>query len=67
MAVNVSVHDVTKVEVQKTTLTRENGERWFVTKEIIVTDDSDKEVLKVTLFADDVEEILFNEKDEEVL
>ena len=64
MAVNVSLHDVTKVEVRKNTLTRENGETWFVTKEIIVTDDSNKEVLKVTLFADGDKEIVFNEIEE---
>jgi len=54
MAVNVNLHDVT----------RENGDTWFVTKEIIVTDDSDKEVLKVTLFADGDNEIVFNEIEE---
>lgn len=60
MAVNIDLHRVTNVTVEESKMDRDDGTTWFVTKNIIIKDDSDQSVLKVTLFADDFDQLKFN-------
>jgi hypothetical protein len=60
MAVNIDLHRVTNVTVEESKMDRDDGTTWFVTKNIIIKDDSDEAVLKVTLFADDFDQLKFN-------
>lgn len=60
MAVNIDLHRVTNVTVEESKMDRDDGTPWFVTKNIIIKDDSDQAVLKVTLFAEDFDQLKFN-------
>lgn len=64
MAVDINLHRVTNVVVEETKMDRDDGKTWFVTKNIIVKDDSDETVLKLTLFADDFDKLKFNKLQE---
>ena len=60
MAVDINLHRVTNVVVEESKMDRDDGTKWFVTKNIIVKDDSDEAVLKLTLFAEDFNKLKFN-------
>jgi hypothetical protein len=60
MAVYINLHRVTNVIVEESKMDRDDGTTWFVTKNIIVKDDSDEEVFKLTLFAEDFDQLKFN-------
>lgn len=60
MAVDINLHRVTNVVVEESKMDRDDGTTWFVTKNIIVKDDSDEAVLKLTLFAEDFNKLKFN-------
>ena len=50
--------------VQKHTHDYESGDRWFVTKDIIVIDDSGNEVLKLSLFGESFDQLKFKKPEE---
>jgi hypothetical protein len=64
MAVDINLHRVTDVIVQKHTHDYESGDRWFVTKDIIVIDDSGNEVLKLSLFGENFDQLKFKKPEE---
>tara|TARA_R100000234_G_C4854452_1_gene116578 strand:- start:125 stop:364 length:240 start_codon:yes stop_codon:yes gene_type:complete len=64
MAVNINLHNVKNVVVKKETHDYETGERWFVTKDIIVVDDEGNEILNLSLFGDDFDDLRFQSQAE---
>jgi len=64
MAVDINLHRVTDVIVKKHTHDYESGDRWFVTKDIIVIDDSGNEVLKLSLFGESFDQLKFKKPEE---
>jgi hypothetical protein len=62
--VDINLHRVKNVIVQKHTHDYENGERWFVTKDIIVVDNNGDEILKLSLFGDDFDDLRFQSQAE---
>ena len=64
MSVDINLHRVTNVIVQQHTHDRADGERWFVTKDIIVIDENGNESLKLSLFGESVEDLRFQSQAE---
>ena len=64
MAVDINLHNVKNVVVQKHTHDYLDGERWFVTKDIIVVDKNGDEILKLSLFGDDFDDLRFQSQAE---
>jgi hypothetical protein len=64
MSVDINLHRVTNVIVQQHTHDRADGERWFVTKDIIVIDKNGNEILKLSLFGESVEDLRFQSQAE---
>jgi hypothetical protein len=64
MSVDINLHRVTNVTVQEHKHARADGKQWFVTKDIIVIDDSGKEVLKLSLFGENLKQLKFKKPEE---
>lgn len=62
--VDINLHRVKNVIVQKHTHDYEDGKRWFVTKDIIVVDKDGNEILKLSLFGDDFDDVRFQSQAE---
>ena len=64
MVPEINIHNVTDVIVRQHKVDRENGDTWFVTKDILVVDESGKGVIKLTLFGDDFRVVRFQSQAE---
>ena len=62
--VDINLHRVKNVIVQKHTHDYEDGERWFVTKDIIVVDDEGNEILTLSLFGENFDDLRFQSQAE---
>ena len=62
--VNINLHSVKNVIVKKHTHDYESGDRWFVTKDIIVIDDEGTEILTLSLFGENFDDIRFQSQAE---
>jgi|TARA_R100000084_G_C4633689_1_gene139821 hypothetical protein len=64
MAVDINLHNVTNVVVKQFSHDYENGDRWFVTKEIIIIDEEGNESLKLQLFGKNFNDLRFQSQAE---
>ena len=64
MAAEINVHDVTNVVVKQFSHNYENGDRWFVTKEIIIKDEKGNELLTLKLFGENFNDLRFQSQAE---
>jgi len=64
MAVDINLHNVKNVVVKKHTHDYEDGERWFVTKDIIVYNEDGNEILKLSLFGENFDDLRFQSQAE---
>jgi len=64
MAVDINLHRVTDVIVQKHTHDYESGDRWFVTKDIIIIDEEGNKLLTVKLFGENFNDLRFQSQAE---
>ena len=64
MAVDINLHNVKNVVVQKHTHDYLDGERWFVTKDIIVYNKDGDEVLILSLFGENFDDLRFQSQAE---
>jgi hypothetical protein len=64
MAVDINLHNVTNVVVKQSSHDYENGDRWFVTKEIIIIDEEGNESLKLQLFGKNFNDLRFQSQAE---
>ena len=64
MVPEINIHNVTDVIVRQHKVDRENGDTWFVSKDILVVDESGKGVIKLTLFGDDFRDVRFQSQAE---
>ena len=64
MAVDINLHNVTNVVVKQFSHDYENGDRWFVTKEIIIIDEESNESLKLQLFGNNFNDLRFQSQAE---
>jgi hypothetical protein len=62
--VDINLHRVKNVIVKKQTYDYENGDRWFVNKEIIVVDDEGAEILTLSLFGENFDDLRFQSQAE---
>lgn len=64
MAAEINIHDVTNVVVKQFSHNYENGDRWFVTKEIIIKDEKGNELLTLKLFGENFNDLRFQSQAE---
>ena len=64
MAIDITLHNVKNVVVKKHTHDYEDGERWFVTKDIIVYNKDGDEVLVLSLFGENFDDLRFQSQAE---
>ena len=64
MAAEINIHNVTNVVVKQFSHDYENGDRWFVTKEIIIIDEEGNESLKLQLFGKNFNDLRFQSQAE---
>lgn len=62
--VDINLHRVKNVIVKKHRHDYENGDRWFVNKDIIVVDDEGNEILTLSLFGETFDDIRFQSQAE---
>jgi len=64
MAAEINVHDVTNVVVKQSSHDYENGDRWFVTKDIIIIDEEGNKLLTLKLFGENFNDLRFQSQAE---
>jgi hypothetical protein len=64
MAVDINLHNVKNVVVKKHTHDYEDGERWFVTQDIIVYNEDGDQVLVLSLFGENFDDLRFQSQAE---
>lgn len=65
MATEINIHDVTNVVVKQFSHDYENGDRWFVMKEIIIKDEEGNERLTLKLFGKNFNDLRFQSQAED--